>query len=95
MFGQRIQFPSLSALLSPLIIMKRKFHDFVTLLMSIMLMSIVQLVERRTGVPEDVSSNPARVNSFSVDNHENHETFPSCFSEDDSEIDNHTCTIFI
>ena len=29
--------------------------------------STAQLVERRTSVPEGVTSNPARVNSFSVD----------------------------
>ena len=83
--------------------MKRKFHDFLTLLTStekklltvvgfelapsgtpvrrstclaieslgIPLQfnpsdSIAQLVERRTGVPEGASSNPARVNSFCV-----------------------------
>ena len=54
--------------------------------------SIAQLVKRKTAVPEGVSSNPARVNSFAFDfsSVKNHECFSSCFSEDEFEIDSRT-----
>ena len=43
---------------------KRKFHDYLTCTACVM---TIQLVERRHGVPEGASSNPVRMNSFSVD----------------------------